>query len=114
MAQEEQGHSLSMQGWVRRANDHLELNLARDVKDNKKGVSKCISNKRKARENVGPLLNGAGNLVTQDMEKVEVLNIFSTSVFTGKTSLQASGRPVGKSEMKKIYPQRRRIRLGNI
>lgn len=85
MAQEEQGHSLSMQGWVRRANDHVELNLARDVKDNKNGFSKRISNKKKTRENVGPWLNGAGDLVTEDMENAEVLNIFSTSVFTGKT-----------------------------
>lgn len=48
------------------------------------------------------------------MEKAEVLNVFSTSVFTGKTGLQASGRPVGKSEARKIYARRRRIRLGNI
>lgn len=29
---------------------------------------------RKNRENVGPLLNEAGNLLTQEMEKAEVLN----------------------------------------
>ncbi|KAJ7419224.1 glycerol kinase [Pitangus sulphuratus] len=113
MAQEELGHSLNMQGYVRRVKDHLELNLARDVKDNKKGFSECISNKRKTRENVFPLLNGAGNLVTQDTEKAEVLTILSTSVFTGKTRLQDSGRPVGKSEVK-IYPWRRMIRIENI
>lgn len=39
MAQEEQGHSLNMQGYVRRVKDHLELSLARDVKDNQKGFS---------------------------------------------------------------------------
>ncbi|GAB0190197.1 mitochondrial enolase superfamily member 1 [Grus japonensis] len=36
------------------------------------------------RENVGPLWNETGNLVTQDMEKAEVLNAFFASVFTGK------------------------------
>ncbi|GAB0177637.1 mitochondrial enolase superfamily member 1 [Grus japonensis] len=36
------------------------------------------------RENVGPLWNEMGELVTQDMEKAEVLNYFFASVFTGK------------------------------
>ncbi|GAB0183818.1 mitochondrial enolase superfamily member 1 [Grus japonensis] len=37
------------------------------------------------RENVVPLRNETGDLVTQDMEKVEVLNDFFASVFTGKS-----------------------------
>lgn len=45
---------------------------------------------KETRENVFPLLNRAGNLVTQDMEKAEVLKILSISVFTGKAF-----RPVG-------------------
>ena len=36
---------------------------------------------------MGTLLGGAGDLVTQDIEKAEVLNVFFTSVFTSKTSL---------------------------
>lgn len=43
---------------------------------------KYISGKRKTRENVGPLLNGAEALVTQDM------NVFFTLVFTYKTDFQ--------------------------
>lgn len=43
-------------------------------KDNEKDFYMYIGDKRKNRENVGPLLNEAGNLVTQDMEKAEVLN----------------------------------------
>lgn len=39
------------------------------------------------------LLNGTGDLVTQDMEKAEVLNAFFALVFTGKTSLQESEAP---------------------
>ena len=33
---------------------------------------------------MGPLWNETGNLVTQDMEKAEVLNDFFASVFTRK------------------------------
>jgi len=35
----------------------LELILARDVKDNRKGFYKYTDDKRKARKNLGPLLN---------------------------------------------------------
>ena len=35
---------------MRKAKAHLELNLARDVKDNKKGFFKYISSKRKTRK----------------------------------------------------------------
>ena len=39
---------------MRKAKAHLELKLARDVKNNKKGFFNYISSKRKARDNVGP------------------------------------------------------------
>lgn len=45
---------------------------------------------RKTRENVGPLTTAARPLMTQNMEKAEVLNAFFMLVFTGKTSLQES------------------------
>ncbi|GAB0207498.1 mitochondrial enolase superfamily member 1 [Grus japonensis] len=54
---------------TRKAKAHLELNLARDVKDKKEGFFKYINSKRKTRENVGPLLNEVGALVTEDTEK---------------------------------------------
>ncbi|GAB0204057.1 hypothetical protein GRJ2_002871300 [Grus japonensis] len=73
---------------TRKAKAHLELNLARDVKDNKKGFFKYISNKRKTRENVGPLLNEVGALVTVDTEKAELVNAAFASVFTAKASPQ--------------------------
>ncbi|GAB0207445.1 mitochondrial enolase superfamily member 1 [Grus japonensis] len=69
---------------VRKAKALIELNLARDVKDNKKSFYRYVSDKRRTRENVGPLRNETGNRVTQDMEKAEVLNDFFASVFTGK------------------------------
>ncbi|GAB0204029.1 mitochondrial enolase superfamily member 1 [Grus japonensis] len=75
---------------TRKAKAHLELNLARDVKDNKKGFFKYISNKMKTRENVGLLLNEMDALVMEDTEKVELLNAFFASVFTAKASPQES------------------------
>lgn len=61
---------------VRNVKAHLELNLVSNVKGNKKSFSRCISKKRKTRENMGLVLNGAGDLVTKDREKVKVLNTF--------------------------------------
>ena len=69
---------------MRKAKIHLELNLARDVKNNKKSFFKYISSKRKTRENVGLLLNKVGALVTEDTEKAALLNAFFASVFTAK------------------------------
>ncbi|GAB0204661.1 mitochondrial enolase superfamily member 1 [Grus japonensis] len=69
---------------VRKAKALIEISLARDAKDNKKSFYRYVSDKRRTRENVGPLRNETGDLVTQDMEKAEVLNDFFASVFTGK------------------------------
>lgn len=44
-----------------------------------------IISKRNTRENMGLLLNGNGLLVTNDMEKAEVLKASFMSVFTDKT-----------------------------
>lgn len=46
------------------------------MKSNKKAFFMYIVSKRKAKENVGPLLNGAGKLLTRNMEKNEVLGAF--------------------------------------
>jgi len=75
---------------TRKAKFHLELNLARDVKDNKKVFFRYISSKRKIRENVGMLLNKVGALVMEDTEKAELLNACFASVFTAKAGPQAS------------------------
>lgn len=49
-----------------------------------------MNSKRMTRENVGMLLNGAGNLVTKAMEKAEELSAFFALLFTGMMSLQQS------------------------
>uniref|UniRef100_A0A8B9FNM4 Reverse transcriptase domain-containing protein n=1 Tax=Amazona collaria TaxID=241587 RepID=A0A8B9FNM4_9PSIT len=71
---------------VRKAKAHFELNLARDVKDNRKGFYGYIASKRQVRDTVGPLWKLSGGLATLDLEKAEVLNDFFASVFTGKCS----------------------------
>lgn len=43
----------------------MKLNLARDIKDNKKGFYRYVGDKRKVKENVGPLLNKMRDLVTE-------------------------------------------------
>jgi len=75
---------------TRKAEVHLELNLARDVKDNKKGSFNYISSKWKTRDDVGLLLNEVGALVMEDAEKAELLNAFFASVFSAKASPQES------------------------
>jgi len=75
---------------MRKAKVHLELNLARGIKDNKKGFFNYISSKWKTRDNVGPLLNEVSVLVTEDAERAELLNAFFASVFSTKAGPQES------------------------
>lgn len=59
---------------VKKDKAHLELNLSRYVKGNKKGFSRYISSKRKPRESM--LLNMNGDLHATDIGKAEVLSDF--------------------------------------
>lgn len=54
----------------------LELESVRDMKGNKKGFLRYVSNQRQAKENVGPQFNRSRDLVTKDIKKAEVLNAF--------------------------------------
>jgi len=78
---------------IRRSKAHLELSLATAVKDNKKCFCKYISNKRRVKENLHPLRDAGGNLVTKDEEKAEVLNAFLVSVFNSKGSCSPDTHP---------------------
>ncbi|KAJ7428463.1 hypothetical protein BTVI_00522 [Pitangus sulphuratus] len=66
--------------------DHeiVDFEIFRDMKGNKKSFYRYIGDKRNTRENVDPLWKRTGDLVTQDMEKVEELNNFFVSVFTAQ------------------------------
>ncbi|KAK4821440.1 hypothetical protein QYF61_020023 [Mycteria americana] len=78
---------------IRRAKDQLELNLATAVKDNKKCFYKYTTNKRRAKENLHPLLDTGRNIVTKDEKKADGLNAFFASVFNSKTSYPPGTQP---------------------
>lgn len=54
----------------------MELNLERGVKNNKKRILRYISQKRKAKGVILPLINEKEELASADMEKAEVLSEF--------------------------------------
>ncbi|GAB0186019.1 mitochondrial enolase superfamily member 1 [Grus japonensis] len=105
---------------TRKAKAHLELNLARGIKHNKKGFFKYISSKRKTRENVGLLLNEVGALVMEDTEKAELLNAAFVSVFIAKAgpqesqTLEAGEKVLRKEDLPLVEKGRVRERLGKL
>jgi len=93
---------------VRKAKVLIELNLARDVKGNKKSFYSYVSDERKAGKNMGPLWKEMGDLVTQDMEKAEVFNDFFASVFIASApatppKLQTTKTRTGKIMNHSLY-----------
>ncbi|KAF1595969.1 UNVERIFIED_CONTAM: hypothetical protein FQV16_0016447, partial [Eudyptes robustus] len=78
---------------MRKAKAQLECNLAAVVRDNKKCFYKYINDKKRAKENLHPLLDAGGNIVTEDEEKAEALNAFFASVFNSKTSCSLGTQP---------------------
>lgn len=69
---------------MRKPKAKLELNLAGDMKNNRKGFYKYSTLTRNGRSKKGyPLINNAGKMVTVG-DKAKVLNNFFTSVLNGK------------------------------
>ncbi|MFV1168848.1 hypothetical protein QMK97_29500, partial [Klebsiella pneumoniae] len=61
---------------IRKAKAQVELNLARDVKNNMKAFYRYIGQKRQAEMGIPSLVNLKGELASTDEEKAEVLNEF--------------------------------------
>ncbi|KFR08762.1 hypothetical protein Y956_01152, partial [Nipponia nippon] len=74
---------------IRKAKTWLELNLARDTKNNK-GFYRYVNQKRKVKESIPPLMSKSCKVVTTDREKAEVVNNFFASVFTGSLAPHTS------------------------
>jgi len=75
---------------IRKAKAQLELRLATVVRDNKKCFYKSINNKKRAKENLHPLLHVAGNTDTKAEEKA---NAFFASVFNSQTGYSQGIKP---------------------
>lgn len=86
------GDTVQIRNGVRKTRTYPDLNMVRDMKDNKEGLYRYISNNKKTREDVS-LLNGSRDLVIKDIKKAEVLNGFFTFVFSGIACLQESQTP---------------------
>ena len=69
---------------IRKAKVQMELNLVRDVEDNKKGFYRYIGRRRLAKKSVPPLIKSNAELTSSG--KAEVLNECFASVLTGSQS----------------------------
>jgi len=65
-------------------------------KGTRKPAIGIVSDRRQTRKNVGPLWKEAGDLVTRDVEKAEVLNDFFASIFNSKCSSHTAQVAEGK------------------
>lgn len=72
-----QRHCLSSQ--VRKAKARLELHFSRNVKGNKKGYYRYVSDKRKIREIVASLQKEVADLLTSVMGKAEAMTFLPQS-----------------------------------
>jgi len=91
--EEHRGLVRSCREELRKAKAQLELRLATVVRHNKKCFYKYIGNKKRAKENLHPLLDVRGNIVNKDEEKVEVLKAFFASVFNSQTGYFQGTQP---------------------
>ncbi|NXL88334.1 GTF2I factor, partial [Alectura lathami] len=98
---------------IMKAKAQMELNLVRDVKNNK-GFYRYIGQKRQGKESVPPLTNEKGQLASSNMEKAEVLNKCFASAFAGGQAFHTCHvpEPLGLGERSRVTPpcKNRRIK----
>lgn len=73
-----------MQSCGQKGYSSARIEIAKDVKNHKSRFFSYLSSKQKHREGTGPLLHRAGNRVTNNADKADVLK----TVFTGIAGLQ--------------------------
>jgi len=96
---------------VRRAKAQLKLSLATAIKYSKKCFYKYISNKRRMKENLHPLLDVRGNLVTKDEKMAEVLHAFFASVFKSEESFSLDTQPPEQEDRDGEQKETRKIQV---
>ena len=71
-----------MQNGIKKAKTQAELNLVRDIKNNKKTFCRYTDQKRQAKVTLPPLVNVKGEPPSTDLGKAEVLNEIFALLFT--------------------------------
>ena len=67
---------------VRKSKRHFEHILAQNIKSNSKSFYAYVRSKQNVRDRVGPLVDNAGNIITQGVLMAEELNLHFSPVFT--------------------------------
>ena len=67
---------------VRKSKRNFELNLAQHIKSDSKSCYAYVRSKQNVRDKVGPLVDNAGNIITQGCLMAEELNMHFSSVST--------------------------------
>jgi len=82
---------------TQKAKAQLDLKLASEVSDNKKGF-KFTHSKRRSKENTGPILLEDGHPISRDEKKAEAFNAFFASVFNNTDRPWAAWNPESEEQ----------------
>ena len=82
---------------VRKSKRNFEHKLAQNIKSDSKSFYACVRSKQNVRDKVGPLVDNAGNIITQGFLMAEELNMHFSSVFTREDT---SSIPVPETKFK--------------
>ena len=82
---------------VRKSKRNFEHKLAQNIKSDSKSFYAYVRSKQNVRDKVGPLVDNAGNIITQGFVMAEELNMHFSSVFTREDT---SSIPVPETKFK--------------